>query len=108
MSPAMLKSAIENGGIKTRADAGREYAIIIAVYVQRGETDSDNNAIGELNGAIVARWSARGLDWIKKTGWSIYAQSERPEGSIKCAIPGCSCGGELTPRPCPAAGFTKS
>ncbi len=68
----MLKTAIENGLIKTRADAGREYALIIAVYVASGDEGGDPE-IAALNGAIVKRWSPRGLDWIKKTGWTIFS-----------------------------------
>lgn len=70
MSPALLRSAIEKGTIKTRADAGREYAIIIAAFIAGGaEHDLE---IAALNGAIIKRWSARGLDWIKKAGWALY------------------------------------
>ena len=107
MSPAMLKAAIESGGIKTRADAGREYALIIAVFLQRGESEQMNGEIGELNMAIVKRWSPRGLEWVKKQGWELYKQAQRPQGSLICHVQACSCGGSMTPTPCPPEGAIK-
>lgn len=48
---------------KTRKDAAAVYADALR------EWTTDGVSWPEINGAILARWSVSGLDWIKKLAW---------------------------------------
>lgn len=72
MLAIQLKLDIESRAIKNRDDAAARYALVIGELIVKDV--SDGPEIGELNMAIVKRWSASGLDWIKKQAWDRYSQ----------------------------------
>lgn len=73
MNAPELEAAIKDGRVKTRAQAGHEYAGVIHEYMRTHAPDDGTSdaTVASLNDAIVSRWSRSGLDWIKKRGWAV-------------------------------------
>ena len=79
MTAEELMAAIQSDRVTTRAAAAREYAQVIAAYLDDPSSMSNPSQpkIAQLNDAILKRWSASGLDWIKREAWKIHS---RPTG----------------------------
>jgi len=61
----LLKYEIKHG---TQRSVGALYA---CVYCVAGGADEATASAGEVNRAIIARWSFAGLDRVKKTAWKV-------------------------------------